>query len=1119
MRCRACGTELLPDKAFCHACGARAPQPCAHCGAAVEPGFKFCPDCGTAVEPVLERAAVADPPADPLRAAPQPAGERKQVTVLFCDLAGSTAVAGGLDPEVYREILDQYLALAMHEVYRFAGNVNQLAGDGFMALFGAPIAHEDAPQRAVWAALAIRDALAHFNVQLARERGIALPARIGLNTGQVVVGPVGNDQRMDYTAIGDTTNLASRLEALAQPGTILISEATARLVRGFFELRPIGPLAVKGRAAPVPAFEVLSARATPTPMTLAAERGLTPLVGRSEELAQLDACYQRLRGGYTQVVAVAGDAGSGKSRLIFEFRQALQARDEPVVVLEGRCAALSQNAPLAPFLALLRQYFDLVPTDTTAACHAKVDARLGGAAARVEASFPLLCRVLGTPAEPSDDLPLEALKQETFEAIGRLIHAESRRAPVVLILEDLHWIDEPSLELLDLALARLARAPALIVLSYRPEFRRAWRTGAALTQMSLRPLLDTDVRAILRALAGGALPDELEARILAKSEGSPFFAEELTRSLVEGGFLAPGSGTGAVGLTRPVAEIPIPGSVHEVLAARLDRVPAAAKRVAQVAAVLGRQFRRGDLAELLVGEGVDVDTALAELTRRGVLHRKSLFSDDEYRFGESLTQEVAYDSLLLRQRRQLHGRVAALLEQGDVDAVLARPALVAHHYALSDDRPRAVEMLLAAATEAERLPSFRSAVELYRQAWELGEAALRDGATDPRFRAWVMQASAGYTRITVLYGTSADPEAERAALRARELALALGDTATATVQRVMHGMLLTADPARFAEGVAMADAAVAEQHAAGERELLLHTTRAVVWHTLLDGRFSEARAKVDWLLAELEAAGHRETRSEVYVSSRWMREGVLYASDDLPAAFAGATETYALAREANNHTVQSGSASVLAQIYLAQGVFDAAREWASRSLEVAERIGNIAAVARGEALVLAARVALGEAVTLGRLADDFEDGMARGGTMLLLVQPVVEACLGLGEVTRAERIARLAVERAGGRYRALLAAAALGDVLVRQGPRAWAEAERTVDHALAVADALGSRAVRVQALLARARLSLARDRVADARHALETARALGTAIGLTRYDRLIAMLLAQTDAGLSAAAS
>jgi len=314
---------------FCPSCGTSAPLRCRGCGATLDPGFRFCPECGLAVG-AAEVHEGAPPPADDsldrlsrsipeglaskVRAAQGAIeGERKQVTVLFCDLAGSTAIAERMDPEEYHELLEEYLALAFREIYRFEGIVNQLAGDGMMALFGAPVAHEDAPRRAVQAALAVREALGVLSERLRRERGLQLEARIGIHTGPVVVGTVGNDLKMDYTAIGDTTNSAARLESLAGPGGILISEATHRLVRGFFEVRPAGSLEVKGKRAPMVAYQVLGQSAAATPMTIALERGLTPLVGRREELALLKASYRRLDTSGAQVVVMVGEAGSGKS--------------------------------------------------------------------------------------------------------------------------------------------------------------------------------------------------------------------------------------------------------------------------------------------------------------------------------------------------------------------------------------------------------------------------------------------------------------------------------------------------------------------------------------------------------------------------------------------------------------------------------------------------------------------------------------------------------------------------------------------------------------------------------------------------------------------------------------
>ncbi|HTD27497.1 MAG TPA: adenylate/guanylate cyclase domain-containing protein, partial [Candidatus Elarobacter sp.] len=489
MRCTACGTELIAGKKFCHACGARAALSCRGCGATVSPDFRFCPDCGLeigsagvhdapppATDDPLARLSrhIPEGLADKIRSAQTIAGERKQVTVLFCDLAGSTAIAERLDPEEYHDLLDEYLELAFREIYRVEGIVNQIAGDGLMALFGAPVAHEDAPQRALRAALAIDEALGRLNERL-RGRGLELRARIGIHTGPVVVGTVGNDLKMDYTAIGDTTNLAARLESLAAPGTILASEATYRLVRGFFQVRPTGPLVVKGKSEPVAAYEILGESAAATPMAIAAERGLTPLVGRDEELAQLQACFRRLEGSQAQVVAVVGDAGLGKSRLLYEFRRRLEG--EPVIFFEGRCSALA--APYFPFINMLKHYFGLVRGDTADAACAKIAAKVGDhSAERVEREYPALGRLLGMRAGTAGESAPEELKRETFDAVTRLLLGKSQYAPVVVMLEDLHWIDDASRELLETLVARLAGARVMVLVTHRPDDRAAWRTRA-----------------------------------------------------------------------------------------------------------------------------------------------------------------------------------------------------------------------------------------------------------------------------------------------------------------------------------------------------------------------------------------------------------------------------------------------------------------------------------------------------------------------------------------------------------------------------------------------------------------------------------------------------------------
>src|SRR5947207_3262550 len=410
MRCAACGADVIAGKRFCHACGTPVAVQCRGCGATIDPGFRFCPDCGLqqnegvhdAVPPPASDAItwlsrhIPTGLAHKIRATRGAvAGERKQVTVLFCDLVGSTAIAAGLDPEDYAELLDRYLEIVCREVYKFEGIVTHLAGDGLMALFGAPLAHEDAPQRAVRAALGIQETLGRADRD-------ALQERIGINTGPVVVGNVGNDLKMDYTAIGDTTNLAARLQSLAEPGTVLISETTYRLVRGFFEVHALGPVAIRGKSERVPAYEVLRRSELATPMTIASERGLTSLVGRSAELAQLEECRRRL-GNRAQIVSVVGDAGAGKSRLVYEFKRGLAG--EPVVFLEGRCSSLGRTVPYFPFLTMFKHYFGLAAGESPETVCAKVAARIGVPVERIARGYPLLSRFLSLPLGEGRETP------------------------------------------------------------------------------------------------------------------------------------------------------------------------------------------------------------------------------------------------------------------------------------------------------------------------------------------------------------------------------------------------------------------------------------------------------------------------------------------------------------------------------------------------------------------------------------------------------------------------------------------------------------------------------------------------------------------------------------------
>ena len=1115
MRCVGCGVELLPGKRFCHACGARVGSRCDGCGATLDPAFRFCPDCGARVQDgtVAELPATTDPlarlvarraGAHGTRVAAVSGGpvegERKQVTVLFCDLVDSTAIASRLDPEDYHELLEAYLDTAFPEIVRREGVVNLLAGDGLMALFGAPVAHEDAPQRAVKAALAILQVIEPLAERLRARHGVELRVRIGIHTGPVVVGTVGSDHKMDYTAIGDTTNLASRLQTLARPGQILVSEATWRLVRGVVGAEPTGPLVVRGKEAPVLAYAVTSWRGGDSLLGRAGGAGaeLTPFVGRAAELARLEVALSRVERGETQVVTVVGDAGSGKSRLLYEFRTRLDGGG--TVVFEGRCASMMQSLPYHLFMSMFARWFGLDWEDPAEVACTKVSARFGFPYEEVERRYPLLCRFLSLPIEGLAEQPADELQRETFDAVARLILGAAEGAPVVVMLEDLHWIDEPSRELLEHLLRRLVGARVLVVVTHRPDVALAWHVPTALTQVVLGHLAAADVRGIVRAVAGGRLPFDLEQLLVQQANGSPFFAEELVRGLLDERHLVR-SADGTLALGRALEAIPIPGTVQEVLAARLDTLRPAGKRVIQVAAVLGRQLRRAQLEQLLASEGIDVERELGELERRGLLHRKNLLAGDEWRFGESLTQEIAYETLLLRQRRQLHERVGRLLEAEGEARGAEHAALMAHHWSRSDDQGKAVDALLRAAREAERVPSYKTAADLYRRTWLLAETLLGEGE-DGRYHRIALDAIEGACRLTAFYGAIDLEEAERAAVRGRELADLLGDREALAWLTGAHGIFVMTRPnADFSGGLALVEEGLALAGAAGLQHLVQRLTRNVCMYYAADGRVAQARSHLEPLLAELEAAGHRERRSDVYLSTLAVRDLLRYAEDDLAGAIASATGSVELAGEANNRAVLSALGSLLAAVHLLRAEYAEAKRWADLSLEIGEAIANANVLAAGGSIGFLARQALGESPDAAPFVERIEHGLASVGPMHLNLRFVAEALLAAGDLERADRVSAALVASRGGRLRQACMLVGRGDVLVRLGR--YAEALGVYGEARALGETIGSGSVVAGALIGAAEAAAACGQPPGD---LAKVAALCDSLSLRRYAARLALL-------------
>jgi class 3 adenylate cyclase len=676
MTCARCQAVSGAGARFCESCGAPLMAACPLCGVAVAMGARFCRGCGGSLGPASARPGELDAPADYtpphlvatiLGAAGAREGERKQVTVLFCRLAGAAGLAASLGPERMHALLERFFGLGLAEIQRYEGTINQYLDDGFMALFGAPIAREDHARRAVLSALGLQRAARNLGFA----GGGATAARIGINTGAVVVGTIGDEQRTDYTAVGDTTNVAWRLSQEAGTGETLVGESTALLAQGYVRMETLSTVALKGKATPVAVRRVLGPGPRRSRLDATAGGALTEFVGREEELAHLEAMLARAEGGRGQVLGVVGEPGVGKSRLLAELRRRLAGR--PVSWLEGHCVPYGHGMPYLPVLEILRHHCGLAEDDRPEIVAVKLRACLREAGLDPTDAAPLVelvGRADGSSAGRTHTD--EAAKARTFELLRRLILAGSRGGPLVIVIEDLHWIDAISEEFAASLVERVGAAPLLLVFSYRPGYRPRWIDRSSGTQLALTPLGPAESRAIVRA---SALSADTTDRILERAEGNPLFLEELARAAASAG------GRGS--------DVAVPDTVHDVLSARVDHLPETARRVLQCAAVLGRQFSARLLRAVWDGPESQLDDDLRELGRLEFLEERFGAGEPTFGFKHALVHDVIYGTLLERQRRATHARAGRALEAfhaGRLDEVVER---LMHHFTRADDPERA----------------------------------------------------------------------------------------------------------------------------------------------------------------------------------------------------------------------------------------------------------------------------------------------------------------------------------------------------------------------------------------------------------------------------------------------
>jgi class 3 adenylate cyclase/tetratricopeptide (TPR) repeat protein len=689
MKCLRCQHENRSGRRFCAECGGPLAPTCSACGSQNEPGEKFCGDCGGSLAQAKvddiapERAPRAYTPkhlADKiLQSKSALEGERKQVTVLFADVTGSMELAEQLDPEVWHTILDRFFQILSDGVHRFEGTVNQYTGDGIMALFGAPISHEDHAQRACFAALHLKNSLRKYADELRRTRGLSFSTRIGINSGEVVVGKIGDDLRMDYTAQGQTVGLAQRMEALAEPGCVYLAEGSRRLVEGYFDLRPLGDFTVKGVSDPVPVYELQGQGTQRTRLDRSRARGFSRFVGRKPEFESLQHALEQSLAGHGRVVGVMADAGTGKSRLCDEFIEDCRRRE--IRVLAGHCPAHGQSVAFLPILELLRQVFGIAEGDSDLEVRRKIAGELTLLDADFQPMLPALFDFLGVPdpARPASGLDSEERERKLLGFIRHLVQARSEREPGVIFVDDLHWVD-PGSEAFIAQLVEIAAATrTLVLVNFRPEYRADWMQQSHYQQVPLDPLGKDEVKELVTDLLGGhASLAGLADHVYGRTGGNPFFVEEIVQSLVESGRLE--GSRGSYQLVGSLGELEIPATVHAVLAARIDRLAERDKRLLQVASVIGREVPEPLLADVAELPAPELAAALSTLQRGEFLLQQVLFPEAEYIFKHALTLDVAYDSQLAEPRARLHAAAARAVEKRAGERLDENAGLLAHHW-------------------------------------------------------------------------------------------------------------------------------------------------------------------------------------------------------------------------------------------------------------------------------------------------------------------------------------------------------------------------------------------------------------------------------------------------------
>jgi TOMM system kinase/cyclase fusion protein len=1027
-------------------------------------------------------------PASSVQHAPE--AERRQLTVLFCDLVDSTALAGQLDPEDLRAVVRAYQDTCAKVIARFDGHIAQYLGDGLLVYFGYPLAHEDDAQRAVRAGLGMIEALEQLNTRLAQERGVQLAVRLGIHTGLVVVGDVGSGTRQEQLALGETPNVAARLQSLATPNTLVVSAATFPLLGGFFACQPLGTRPVKGLAQPLAVYRVLYESMARSRLEAVGSAGLTPLVGREQESGLLQERWVQVKDGAGQVVLLSGEAGIGKSRLV-QVLTAQVAAEPQAWLTPCQCSPYHQHSALYPWIDLLeRVVLRFEREETPQQRLRKLEGFLVQYGLPLEEAVPLFATLLSLPLR-ADYAPLpwspEQQKQQTLHALLTILLRIAAQQPVLFVIEDLHWVDPSTLEFLSLLVDQGPTARILALFTFRPDFHPPWTGRSHCTQVTVHRLPRPQAVEVIRQVAHGkALPPEVVEQIVAKTDGVPLFVEELTKMVLDSGLLQEQDDHHA--LTRPLPPLAIPTTLHDSLMARLDRL-ATVKGLAQLGATLGREFAYELLQAVAPWDEGTVRRGLQQLVEAEFLYQQGLPPQATYVFKHALIQDAAYQSLLRSTRQQYHQRIAQVVEARFPEICETQPELLAHHYTEADVLAQAIPYWQRAGQRAIERSAYVEAISHLRRGLELLSAL---PTTAERLQQELdLQMTLG-PALMATKGHGA-PDTERVYTRARAVCQQVGETPQ--LFSVLWGLWrysLVRAELQSAWELGQQLLALAQRQPDPTRSLVAHQALGTVLY--FRGDFSQACAYLDNGVACSDPAQERTMAVRYSIAPGvWCRA---YAAQSLwflgypDKALRRSEEACTLAQQLEHPQSLSYAQSFVMQLHLLRGEAHVTHAQAEAlvALSTAQQSAYLMAVGmfhRG--LALAAQGQGEEGVT--QIRQGLMDILATGAVLVRsqFLALLAEACGKIGQVDEGLRVlaeAQAAMDESGRRNYEAEIYRLQGEFLLHQAVLDTAQAEAYLQHALTIARRQQAKSWELRAAMSLSRLWQRQGKYAEARELL-----------------------------------